>query len=289
MEAPLAPQRFLETAGVASMALASVLRRPARPARIIGAFPAAIYLDAGDLVVAVVTRDAVRLANAVVIPMPSTEAPFSQFGASTVSNLGQGSVTIGSLCVRATRWWDPAVRLGAVDPPTVRAQVAELGSLLAGEARQPAVAIPAGLVDACRAHDLPAAVSYARALVGLGPGLTPSGDDLLSGMLAALRVFGGDTAFADAAGAAVAALATARTTSISATLLRLACAGQVAEEAAGVLWAIATGEALEPPVRTLLGIGHTSGADVAAGLLAGAVAATGMATAAALPRRARIG
>jgi len=42
-------------------------------------------------------------------------------------------------------------------------------------------------------------------------------------------------------------------------------------------------------VHTLLGIGHTSGADLAAGIVAGAVAATGMATAAALPSQARTG
>lgn len=290
MEAPpAAPVRFMETAGVASMALASVLRAPARPARIIGAFPVAVYLDAGDVVLAVVTRDAVRLPNAVVIPMQSAEAPFGQFGARTASTVGQGSVTIGSLCVRTTRWWDPAVRVGAVDPPTVRAQVGEMGALLAGAAQQPGVALPAGLVDAWRARDLPVVVSYARTLVGLGPGLTPSGDDLLGGILAAFRVLGGDTAFADAAGTAVAGLAKARTTSISATLLRLACAGQVAEEVAAVLRAIASGVALEPAIRTLLGIGHTSGADLAAGVLAGAVAATAMETAAALPHRIGIG
>jgi hypothetical protein len=286
-EAP--PVRFMETAGVASTALTSVLRGPARPARILGAFTVAIYLDAGDVVVAVVTRDGVRLANAVVIPMRSAEAPFGQFGARAASTVGQGSVTIGSLCVRATRWWDPAVRLGAVDPPTARAQVAEMGSLLASAAQQPGVALPTGLVDAWRAHDLPVVVSYARALVGLGPGLTPSGDDLLGGMFAAFRVLGGDAAFTDAAGTAVAGLATARTTSISATLLRLACWGQVAEEVAAVLRAIASGVALEPAIRRLLAIGHTSGADLAAGVLAGAVAASGMDTAAALPKRIGIG
>jgi hypothetical protein len=282
-------KRFIETAGVASVPLASLLRGPTRPARVIGAFPAAIYLDAGDLVVAVVTLDAVRLANAVVIPMRSTEGPFSQVWGGTAAKIGEGSVTVGSLCVRANRWWDPQVGVGAVDPSTVRTQLARLGSLLAGDDRQPGVALPAGLVDAWRACDLPVVVSYAGALVGLGPGLTPSGDDLLSGMLAAFRALGGDAAFADAAAMALAALAAARTTSISATLLRLAGAGQVAQEAADVVRAIASGEALEPAVHTLLGVGHTSGADVAAGILAGAVAARGMATAAAVPPRVRIG
>ena len=289
VEVTPARQRFLETAGVASVALASVLRGPTRPAQVIGAFPAAIYLDAGDLVVAVVTLDAVRLANAVVIPMRSAEVSFGELRGSPASKIGQGSLTIGSLCVRGIRWWDPQVRLGVVDPLTVRTQVALMGSLLAGEARQPGVALPAGLVDAWRACDLPAVVSYAGGLVGLGPGLTPSGDDVLSGMLAAFRALGGDAAFADATAAAVAALATGRTTSLSATLLRLAGAGQVAQEAAAVLRALATGEALEPAVHTLLGIGHTSGADLAAGILAGAVAATGMATPAAVPPWARTG
>lgn len=281
------PQRFVERAGVASLALASVLGDRARPARLLAVFPTAVYLETADLVVAVVTGDAVRLPNAVVIPVPSSEGPFAGVTHTTAVSVGGGLVTIGPLTVRVTRWWDPQVRTERVDASTVQRQVAAMAAVLAGDARQPGVSLPLALVHAWLGRDLQRLSEEAGALVGLGPGLTPSGDDLLAGMLAAFSVLGGDAGFAGAAGAVVTALATGRTTSISATLLSLAAAGEVSAEAAAVLRAMASGRGLEPAVRTLLAVGHTSGADVAAGLLAGAVAATGMVAEAALPRRVR--
>jgi hypothetical protein len=284
LDARAAPHHFLATAGLASRALAPVLSRPMRPARVLGVFPTAVYLETEQLVVAVVTQDAVRLPNAVVVPMASAEAPFASVGNTTVSSVGEGSVTIGTLAVHPTRWWDPRVNLSTVEPSTVRRQARTMALLLAGDVRQPGVAMPAAFVDAWRTRDLGAVAGHARALVGLGPGLTPSGDDMLAGMVAAYLVLGGDEAFAGAAAAEVTAVVPGRTTAISATLLRLAATGQVSREAADVLRAMGAGGPLEPAVGALLGVGHTSGADMAAGLLAGAVAASD----AAVPHRAPV-
>jgi hypothetical protein len=113
-------------------------------------------------------------------------------------------------------------------------------------------------------------------IVGLGPGLTPSGDDVLAGLLVALRALGasvqhGDTALwlADWLGAAVTADADTRTTTLAATLLHCAAEGQASAEATAVLRGVAGLDPLGPAVRRLLAAGHTSGADLAFGLLAG--------------------
>jgi hypothetical protein len=46
------------------------------------------------------------------------------------------------------------------------------------------------LESALRAHDAAAVQSAVRWLIGLGPGLTPAGDDVLCGLMAGLHVFG---------------------------------------------------------------------------------------------------
>jgi hypothetical protein len=110
-------------------------------------------------------------------------------------------------------------------------------------------------------------------LVGLGEGLTPSGDDALVGVLAGLD------ALADADGDALAerrALAEAlepvtgeRTSALSAQMLAAASAGLYAEP---VLWMAQSlsGETAtaEEAAKALLGMGHRSGLDTLRGLAA---------------------
>src|SRR5690606_28410956 len=135
---------------------------------------------------------------------------------------------------------------------------------------------PAELAEACAAGDLAGAVEAAERIVGLGPGLTPSGDDILCGLLVSLRLVGdavrhGRRAvwLADWLGAAVTADAGTRTTALAATLLHCAAAGGAGAEVAAVLRGVAGHEPPALPVRRLLAVGHTSGADLAQGVLAG--------------------
>ncbi|MFC6935363.1 DUF2877 domain-containing protein [Actinomadura yumaensis] len=135
---------------------------------------------------------------------------------------------------------------------------------------------PLQLADRCAAGDLAGAVEAAERIVGLGPGLTPSGDDILSGLLVSLRLVGGalregGTAgwLADWLGAAVTADAGTRTTALAATLLHCANEGGAGAEVAAVLRCVAGHESSAPAVRRLLAVGHTSGADLAWGVLAG--------------------
>jgi hypothetical protein len=109
--------------------------------------------------------------------------------------------------------------------------------------------------------------------VGAGSGLTPSGDDALCGVLLALRAVGGGAADAAAASVADAVRGAARgTTSLSASLLGAAAQGYAVPEVVRLVSAAVGGDPSETSraLPAVLAIGHTSGADLVAGL-AGAV------------------
>jgi hypothetical protein len=109
-------------------------------------------------------------------------------------------------------------------------------------------------------------------LLGRGPGLTPAGDDLLCGALAATVLFG--VPRPDLARAVVARLAGSElaTTSLSRQLLLRAVAGDGLPELRLLAEAMCRPDPhpVERAWQRLLRIGHSSGAALAAGLLAGA-------------------
>ncbi|MSO54280.1 MAG: DUF2877 domain-containing protein [Rhodospirillales bacterium] len=112
-----------------------------------------------------------------------------------------------------------------------------------------------------------------EALIGLGPGLTPAGDDYLGGALIALRAFG-RPAIADRLAVWALVAARRRTSTISRAHLAAAAAGEGSEALHILLEALAkhrTGGLAAGLDRIDL-IGHTSGWDA----LAGAVAACGL-------------
>jgi hypothetical protein len=127
------------------------------------------------------------------------------------------------------------------------------------------------LADACEADDPAGAVAAAGALLGLGAGLTPSGDDYVGGVLFARRLLGRGSAAWDTAVARIVADAAGLTHPISARLL--------ADLAAGEGWAplhdLALGLAAGDPdaalraARALTALGHTSGWDILAGVVGG--------------------
>jgi hypothetical protein len=117
--------------------------------------------------------------------------------------------------------------------------------------------------------------AQARALIGLGPGLTPSGDDLIAGALIALRAFLRPDA-AERLGAWALPLAATQTGAISRAHLAAAAAGEGAEPLHRVLAAICTAAEvdLERGLDAVDRIGHCSGWDALAGVaLAGALLA----------------
>ncbi|MCT4707919.1 DUF2877 domain-containing protein [Enterobacteriaceae bacterium H16N7] len=108
------------------------------------------------------------------------------------------------------------------------------------------------------------------ALIGLGPGLTPSGDDMLTGALAALYSH-----------PQILALKRCQhmlpdfqsllqmTTSVSCGYLDSAARGQFSTPLVRLISRLAQSRESESAIRALLGHGHTSGADTLLGLVAG--------------------
>ena len=114
----------------------------------------------------------------------------------------------------------------------------------------------------CDSADAPPAVDK---LIGLGPGLTPSGDDFFCGVLATLNYFG-HRDLAKRLAASVLPVAARETSVISAAYLRCAAQGQASAVLFDVLESLLTGgDELEAHLDVIHEIGHTSGWDSLAG------------------------
>ncbi|MFN0043399.1 MAG: DUF2877 domain-containing protein [Alphaproteobacteria bacterium] len=109
----------------------------------------------------------------------------------------------------------------------------------------------------------------ALGLIGLGPGLTPAGDDALGGAMIAARQFGFDV-IADRLAAAVLVHARRKTNTISLAHLDSAASGEGADALHRMLRALAEddGCALVGALERLGTIGHSSGLDALAGAAA---------------------
>lgn len=106
----------------------------------------------------------------------------------------------------------------------------------------------------------------ALGLIGLGAGLTPSGDDYLVGSLAVLHLIGAARHIAPIAAALDEAGAT--TTRVGRHFLTAAVAGEFHHDVAQAALAALTGsDDLDRSVAALAGLGSTSGTDTITGLL----------------------
>lgn len=102
-------------------------------------------------------------------------------------------------------------------------------------------------------------------LIGLGPGLTPAGDDALGGAAIALRAIG-RTDRADSLAVWLEAVGPSATGEIAWAHLRAAARGEGSEALHAALAALAQGDM--PDLAAIDAIGHSSGWDALAGALA---------------------
>jgi hypothetical protein len=258
----------------------ALLTGPSRPARLLAAFPTALYLetaaDGPPEVLAVLTRDALRLPFGVVLAATSDRRPFPAVPAGTPAALGASAVEVPALGLQVTvrRWWRPAA-LPTGAPGTARgARAALLAGLL--PPLPPELTGPVAALERWLAGPGAPAGPVVRRLLGLGPGLTPAGDDVLAGLLVGLSPYGEQSPTAAALRAEVLAQAPARTTTLSGALLRHAAAGAALPEVAAVGRSLAgrSGD-VRPALRRLLAVGHSSGAALGHGLLLAARYAPG--------------
>jgi len=274
--------------GVASLALHHLLRAPLQPGRVIAAVPGVSYLDFGQQasepqVIALTTPGAICLPNAVVLKLPAAGPGPGPAVQGEEAWAGNDHILACGMDVQIRRWWDPCPVFGPLSRARLEHGLATLTRVYAA-AGSPAGLDghdePAALAAYCAAGDLAGAVEAGENLIGLGPGLAPSGDSMISGLLLALRLLGGATEggtravwLADWLGAAVTYRADQRTTALAAALLHCAARGQAAEEVSAVLRGFAGQQPAEPAARRLLAAGRAAGADLTWGLMAGCRAA----------------
>lgn len=220
----------------ASAALADLLGRPGIEATVVAARPPAAYLRVGRRLLAAEANGGLGLPIAVVVDrLPATEA------------------VIDLATWIPARWWDPSVP--TIAPRTER--VDELRTVLDRLGPPPGTEV----VAAARS-------GRCDELVGLGPGSTPAGDDLIAGRLVTLHALGRP----EAAAALARSLPLDRTTELSAELLRHAASGTASRPVIDLVWALANPSSLCAELDRVLQMGHTSGRWLAEGV-AGALAA----------------
>ncbi len=161
---------------------------------------------------------------------------------------------------------DLSMPRGAHPSRCVADALAEMGALPGAPALDlpPARQARARLAEAIRSGDADGFVAAGRALMGLGEGLTPAGDDCLVGALAVLA--GSDTAFLTSrARTRLARDAAERTTAIGREFILHALEGAFAEPVLA-LFAAETAPAASLTAAALARTGATSGADTLTGI-----------------------
>jgi hypothetical protein len=254
----------------------AALARTDGQARVLVRLSASVYLTAGDALVWIGADGAPLHPRAILV----AGAPIPE----------QARVAVDAIGVTP---WQPAVPTldaRALDRvregwPRLTAEAAALappggfGALVTGAALtfplECAASAALALARACARDDADAAARAAQPLLGLGGGLTPSGDDYVGGALFARHLLAraGDAGAAAWRRAADTVLAAApgRTHAISVTLMGDLAAGLGWAALHDLVVALAGGEhdqALEA-ARRLTRLGHTSGWDLLAGLGAG--------------------
>lgn len=261
----------------AGATLRELVAGPVRRARVVGAFATAVYLAPEDRrIIGVEALDGIGLPNALRLRRPASGLELATVTPDVPASVGDGRVRIGGLTVTVDQWVDHTYRPAGVDVTVLRDRLEQLDAALVGGPLPDGLIGPLGELRAAL-HGPPdgALADAARGLVGLGEGLTPSGDDILCGLLSAGRTLaaplGAHAARArlDRVAAAVLRDAAQRTTALSAALLWHADRGELAEPARGLARALLGRTRLAPALDALLSVGHSSGRDLALGMALG--------------------
>jgi hypothetical protein len=292
------PELAWPAAGISAVAIAPAARRwldRASQARLLGAFGSACNLVNQDGDVLSLLADSLPMTPlALCLPAPCAE-PFAHLSDDSRVTVTKRELMVANLRIatEGARLWHaapgwPAVKAALSDParrswlaqiaaataaPGAALHVTGIGcGALRSQGRLRAAGAAERLVAGLRALDAGEAVAGAQRLAGLGPGLTPAGDDFLLGALLAAwaGLFGpGAQDLAPAIAEAVAPL----TTTLSAAYVRAAGRGECSACWHGLFAAARAGRdaALRHAVRAVLAVGHSSGADAMAGFVSALV------------------
>lgn len=255
--------------GVASTAIRDALSEPQTPGTVLGTASHAVWLLVdGDVIVAS-TRDATRLPNGVEVAADAAADAFRSVQHGAPVTVGLGQVLFAGLTIDVVRWWDPRPVLPRTSAPQLSEAIADLPATVPAIDSEP-------LSAALSIGSPQAILAASNALIGLGPGLTPEGDDYLAGALSATRMLGEAMRLEDRAvmldsiADPLNRYASTRTTAFSAALIRHAIDGRVAAPAGALLRSLTGRGNVEASYRDLTRVGHTSGPALAAGMVLGA-------------------
>ena len=280
--------------------------QPTRTGCIHSIFPGALNIAVDETLFTLLSDEKPRMPNSARLPRCIMEQLYSTLSSGAQVRVGDGKLLIPildlSIHLPDREAWEPVPMVAAHSwhSAAVTARVHLLARHLAQRGQQDGLAslvrplllreatreTPLGrialpllrlLVLASREQDMAKAERAARALAGLGPGLTPSGDDTLGGFIGVLALAGSqpriDVMVNKRLAEVIADAARPRTTLLSATLLAHAARGETAEQVGELLMALtlpveADAEVLQAAKR-VLAYGATSGGDTLLGLLLG--------------------
>ncbi len=292
-----------------SWRVARAIRQEGWSGEVIAVHGQTCYVTGDDAAIYAIVRE--PLGNGplnLVIRASGSPAPPPLVVGSSVASTGTRLLLGDSLNIDVERaaLWDPKAYLArGADPDGPRRSLVELSRTV--PARAPAESL-ARLLPHLHEEDLPASLeavahfprchaliaglfeSLARrnrkslkvvtsSLAGLGPGVTPAGDEFLTGLLLALSVMQEQRPNAELSQIAGLLLETAapRTHEISAAYMRAAHAGEAGEPWHPLLGAVALGNLGEVhgALGAVLRPGDTSGADMLAGFITALAAVLG--------------
>jgi hypothetical protein len=196
-------------------------------------------------------------------------------------------VELGPSTLEAAEVWEPRPRVRPVSPRVLADRLRAIQAVAMGESTAPSL-LPllwgeAGPAQRLRAaaigrHTAPVARA-AASLAGLGPGLTPSGDDVLAGFAAAwgllAEALGREGAARRRVASAIGSGARAGASPLGRAWLAHALRGELPEPMTRFASALFDAEArdLVPAARGVLAVGASSGTDWTVGFLLGGAAA----------------
>ncbi|MGH3444651.1 MAG: DUF2877 domain-containing protein [Nocardioidaceae bacterium] len=248
----------------ASALLAPLLTGRPRRLRLVAATRVSRHYETGDPLtpgcptLSVLAPEAVRLPDAVVLDAEQA-LPHGDIVAGALGGAGTAPIGESVSWLRVTRWWRAAKPSRLAPPP-------DLGELTRAEWRVRVWGVPALHVRG----DL-----EPLALLGAGPGLTPAGDDVLAAALVTARATA-DPRLPHWCARTRHALDTRSTTVVSRGLLTHALQGYAVPPLADFLTAVCapkgprdpdSPDEVERTLTRLLGVGHSSGAALATGVL----------------------
>ena len=290
-----------------STAIESMLDLPTTRGSVHSVFPRAANLLLGGRLLTLHARETPCAPNGLVLALRANQKPLAGLQPGMVCLVERGIIAIPManlrLDLQQSQPWHPRPQLapGACPPKRLQQHLALLETYLSAHASPDGLAglayvhpetstekAGAGsmllraawsatqqLLDGIAQQRMSLARQGMSTLIGLGPGLTPSGDDVLTGLIAATLVLGEPVGqpvtFYQRVSAEALAIAYSRTNKLSITWIEYAGRGEVAEHLGRLFETLIQSDTshVEQAAQEVLNSGATSGGDILAGIILG--------------------